>query len=158
MILMPKAVGSAANWNKSKREYHCLSTGAPNKSEKPYVSPETEANAVLQMKGNHVRWAKQFWVAEEADYKGKTQRILAWREPEETDTDDEDEDAKAEKSKKDGDPEEPEAAEEEPVAAKPPAKAKQSSQKGKKGKKDGNDVEAGATDANQGQLPPPIAP
>jgi len=76
MNLIPKAVGSAANWNKSKREYNCLSTGAPIKSKKPYISPETEAYAVLQLKGNHGRWQKQFQVADHPDYRGRIQRIL----------------------------------------------------------------------------------
>jgi len=53
-----------------------LSTGAPIKSKKPCISPKTEAYAVLQLKGNHGRWQKQFQVADHPDYKGRIQRIL----------------------------------------------------------------------------------
>jgi len=58
MVLMPRACGSAANWNKAKREHHPLSTGAPKNSEKPYITPETEAYAVWLCKGNAIRWKK----------------------------------------------------------------------------------------------------
>jgi hypothetical protein len=85
MNLIPKAVGSATNWNKAKREYHCLSSGAPSKSKKPYISPETEAYALMQLKGNTGRWLKQFQVADHETYKGKIQRILGRKKPGEKD-------------------------------------------------------------------------
>jgi hypothetical protein len=62
-----------------------LSTGAPAKSKKPYVSPETEAYAVMQFKGNHSRWQKQFQVAKDNRYCGKIQRILGKKKPGEVD-------------------------------------------------------------------------
>jgi len=55
LVLMPRACGSVANWNKAKREYHPLSAGSPKNSEKPYITPETEAYAVWLCKGNVIR-------------------------------------------------------------------------------------------------------
>jgi len=76
MVLMPRVCGSAANWNKAKRECHPLSTGAPKNSEKPYITPETEAYAVWLCKGNAIRWKKQFEIAKMSKYKGRIQRLL----------------------------------------------------------------------------------
>jgi len=64
MVLMPRACGSVANWNKTKRECHTLSAGAPKNSGKPYIAPETEAYAVWLCKDNAIRWKKQFEIAE----------------------------------------------------------------------------------------------
>jgi len=76
MVLMPRACGSAANWNKAKCEYHPLSTGAPKNSKKPYIAPETEAYAVWLCKSNAIRWKKQFEIAEILKCKGRIQRLL----------------------------------------------------------------------------------
>ena len=105
MTLLPRACGSAANWNKAKREYHPLSTGAPKNSEKPYITPETEAYAVWLCKGNAIRWKKQFEIGEMPQYRGKIQRLLGpkqakkkevevveLKEPEKDDGDDEGDD------------------------------------------------------------------
>jgi len=75
MVLMPRAC-SAANWNKAKREYHPLSTGAPKNSKKLYIMPKTEVYAVWLCKGNAIRWKKQFKIAELPQHKGRIQRIL----------------------------------------------------------------------------------
>jgi len=76
MVLMPRACGSAANWNKAKREHHPLSTGGSKNSKKPYITPETEAYAVWLCKGNAIRWKKQFEIAEMPQHKGRIQRLL----------------------------------------------------------------------------------
>ena len=76
MVLMPRACGSAANWNKDKREHHTLSKGAPASSGKPYIMAETEAYAVLVCKGNAIRWKRQFEIAEDPMYQGRIQRLL----------------------------------------------------------------------------------
>ena len=124
MVLMPRACGSATNWNKAKREYHPLSTGAPKNSEKPYITPETEAYAVWLCKGNAIRWKRQFEIAEMPKYKGRIQRLLGpkrpkkkqaevveLKEPEKADAvddgdDDEEEGDKTDKDKGDSDDEE----------------------------------------------------
>jgi ribosomal protein S8 len=50
---MAKACGSAKHWNKEKREHMPLSRAHPKNSKKPYITPQTEAYAVLLFKGNH---------------------------------------------------------------------------------------------------------
>jgi len=77
---MPRACGSATNWNKAKREHHPLSTGAPKNSEKPYIAPETEACAIWLCKGNAIHWKKQFEIAEMPKCKGLIQRLLGPKE------------------------------------------------------------------------------
>jgi len=81
MTLMPRACGAAANWNKSKREYLTLSRGAPQNTNKPYITTKTEAYAVWLMKGNAIRWKRQFEIGEMDKYKGRIQRLLGPAKP-----------------------------------------------------------------------------
>mgnify|MGYP007080211257 CR=1 FL=1 len=78
---MPRACGSVANWNKTKRECHTLSQRAPQNRQKPHVAPEKEACAVWLCKGNVIRWKKQFKVGEMDKHKGKIQRPLGPAKP-----------------------------------------------------------------------------
>ena len=64
MVLIPKACGCATIWNKAKLEHMCLSTAAPNDDpNRPHVTSETEAYAIMVAKSNDMRWRKQFQVA-----------------------------------------------------------------------------------------------
>ena len=56
--LIPHAVGNRHDWNEAKRYYFTMSKAAPpNKPDKPYVTPSTEAFALACIESNHTRWA-----------------------------------------------------------------------------------------------------
>jgi len=60
MHLVAKATGSSKIFDKKERARMTLSKAAIPKSKRPYITPQTEAYAVLLMKGNHSRWLKMF--------------------------------------------------------------------------------------------------
>jgi len=68
---MPKACCSVTNWNKAKHKFLTLSKWVPLNSNKPYISPKTEAYAILVCKGNAMRWKKQFEIAKDPKCRGK---------------------------------------------------------------------------------------
>mgnify|MGYP000420097935 CR=1 FL=1 len=80
---MPKATGATEHWNTSHRGYFCLHDGHPpnKKAEIDYcVTPETEAHALLALRGNWNCWHAQFQTADKhPNYKQKT--LHNWPSP-----------------------------------------------------------------------------
>ena len=60
--IMAKATGCNAIWSHEHRGYFTLTEGHPPNSTTPYVTPETEAYALLIINGNLVKWRCQFQV------------------------------------------------------------------------------------------------
>jgi len=73
--IMAKATGTPERWNASHRGYFCLYNGhPPNKKQSIYyyVTPETEAHALLAINGNHERWHAQYLTSDKfPNYKQK---------------------------------------------------------------------------------------
>lgn len=82
--VMAKATGTSERWNTYHRGYFCLYNGhPPNKKAliDYYVTPETEAYALLVINGNHRRWTAQFQVTDKFPaYKQKP--IYKWPDDE----------------------------------------------------------------------------
>jgi len=61
--IMANATGSAERWNTSHRGYFCLYNGHPPNKKDPidyHITPETEAYALLVIRGNYRCWHAQF--------------------------------------------------------------------------------------------------
>ena len=73
--IVPKATGTTERWNASHRGYFCMYNGHPPKKTGEfdyYVTPETEAYALLAIKGNWNRWHAQFQTTDKfPNYKQK---------------------------------------------------------------------------------------
>jgi len=73
--VMAKATGTTECWNTAHRGYFCLYNGhPPNKKQSIYyyVTPETEAHALLAINGNHDRWNAQYLTSDKyPNYKQK---------------------------------------------------------------------------------------
>jgi len=77
--ILTKATGATERWNASRRGYFCLYNGDPpnKKGEFDYcITPETEAHALLALKGNWNRWHAQCQTTDKCpSYKQKTLHI-----------------------------------------------------------------------------------
>ena len=73
--LLVKATGNKADWDIEKRWYATITDNAPPDSpDTPYVTPETEAFAVLCVENHHKTWGSQFKLKAEG---GKKTKLLA---------------------------------------------------------------------------------
>ena len=73
--LLVKATGNKGDWDYDKRWYSIISEAAPpNKPEKHYVPPETEAFAVLCIENHYKAWLNQMTLKAEG---GKKTKLLA---------------------------------------------------------------------------------